>query len=68
VITFRSTVGALEGFRAETVGETKRIEAVRDLLVLADDSGESYVESQDPAEGERFIELSKQIDLGSPTS
>lgn len=48
VVTFRTSARELEEFRAETVGETKRIDVVRGLLEQADDAGEAYVETQDP--------------------
>jgi hypothetical protein len=41
LVTFRQSISALEEFRRETVEESKRIEEVRDLLVQADDLGES---------------------------
>jgi PAS domain S-box-containing protein len=62
LVTFRSTISALEEFRRETVEESKRIEEVRDLLVQADDLGEASVEGGDPADDERFLALSALID------
>ena len=62
LVTFRLSISALEGFREETVEESKRIEEVRDLLVEADDLGEAAVEEDDPATGERFVALSALID------
>jgi methyl-accepting chemotaxis protein len=62
LVTFRLSVAALENFRQETVEESKRIEAVRDLLVEADDLGEASVEEDDPATGARFVALSRLID------
>ena len=62
LVTFRLSVSALEEFRQETVDESNRIEAVRKLLVAADDLGESAVEESDPATGEAFVELSTLID------
>jgi hypothetical protein len=41
LVTFRLSISALEEFRAETVDESTRIEAVRHLLVEADDLGEA---------------------------
>ena len=64
VLMFRTTVGALEEFREETVGESAAITKVRELLVLADDAGEASVESDDPAQRVTFLELSKRIDDG----
>ena len=64
VVSFRSTARALQEFQTETVDESTRIEAVRDMLVPADDAGEAYVETDDPAQGERFAELSREIDDG----
>ena len=64
VMTFRSSVAALEDFRDETVGESKPIESVRELLVRADDVGENYVEKDDRAMGRRFKKLSSRIDRG----
>ena len=62
LVTFRYSISALEEFRKETVEESKRIEAVRHLLVEADDLGEASVEQGDPATGKRFVALSAQID------
>jgi diguanylate cyclase (GGDEF)-like protein len=64
VLTFRSSVATLEDFRDETVGESKPIESVRELLVRADDIGENYVEMDDRAMGRRFKKLSSKIDRG----
>jgi diguanylate cyclase (GGDEF)-like protein len=64
VVNFRGTVGALERFRTETVEESGRIAGVKDLLVLADDAGEAYVENGDPAQAARFGEASQQINDG----
>ena len=64
VLTFRSSVAALEDFRDETVGESKPIESVRELLVRADDLGEAYVEKHDRMMGRRFKKLSVKIDRG----
>lgn len=55
---------ALEEFRADTVGQSKRIADVRSLLEQADDAGEAYVETEDPAEGETFAAISSEIDRG----
>jgi diguanylate cyclase (GGDEF)-like protein/PAS domain S-box-containing protein len=62
LVTFRLSISALEEFRAETVDESTRIEAVRHLLVEADDLGEASVEQDDPTTGKRFVALSAQID------
>jgi diguanylate cyclase (GGDEF)-like protein/PAS domain S-box-containing protein len=62
LVTFRLSISALEEFREETVEESKRIEAVRDLLVEADDLGEASVEEDDPATGRRFVALGALID------
>ena len=43
LVTFRLSISALEEFRQETVEESTRIEAVRNLLVEADDLGEAAV-------------------------
>jgi diguanylate cyclase (GGDEF)-like protein len=64
VVTFRATAGALKEFRTETVDESTRILGVRDLLVPADDAGEAYVETDDPAQAEQFAALSRRIDRG----
>jgi diguanylate cyclase (GGDEF)-like protein len=64
VVSFRSTAGALEEFRTETVDESARIDGVKSLLVPADDAGEAYVETDDPAEAEHFAKLSRRIDQG----
>ena len=62
LVTFRLSISALEEFRQETVEESKRIEAVRKLLVQADDLGEAAVEESDPATGKQFVALSALID------
>jgi diguanylate cyclase (GGDEF)-like protein/PAS domain S-box-containing protein len=62
LVTFRLSISALEEFRQETVEESKRIEAVRNLLVEADDLGEAAVEESDPATGKQFVALSALID------
>jgi diguanylate cyclase (GGDEF)-like protein len=62
LVTFRATGNALEEFRAETVGETRRVSEVRRLLKRADDLGEAYVETADPAKGKTFAALSTEID------
>ena len=64
VVTFRATVNALEEFRADTVGQSKRIAEVRRLLDRADDAGEAYVETEDPAKGKTFAAISSEIDRG----
>lgn len=64
LLTFRSSVAGLTEFRDETVGESKPIETVRNLLVRADEVGEIYVEHEDPAMGRRFEKLHSQIDRG----
>lgn len=64
VVAFRVSVGALEQFGNESLDEAKPIETLRDLLVRVDDLGEGWVESKDPAVGEQFIALSRQIDQG----
>lgn len=62
--TFRATANVLEKFRAETVGQTKRINEVRRLLDKADDAGEAYVETHDPVTGFAFAEITLEIDRG----
>jgi PAS domain S-box-containing protein len=62
--TFRSSIDALDEFRRKTVDESKRIDEVRDLLVEADDLGESYAEERDPAVGKRFETLRQRIEHG----
>ncbi|MEA2432563.1 MAG: hypothetical protein QOG54_20, partial [Actinomycetota bacterium] len=64
LLTFRSSVGALEHFRSETVDESKPIDRVRQLLSQADDVGESYVENRDEAMGRRFHRMHLEIDRG----
>ena len=61
---FRASVGGLEAFRSDTVDEGVLIESVRDMLVHADDVGEAYVETENPAVGARFEALSDRIDQG----
>ena len=62
LVTFRFSISALEEFRQETVEESKRIEAVRNVLVEADDLGEAAVEESAPATGKQFVALSALID------
>jgi diguanylate cyclase (GGDEF)-like protein len=62
LVTFRLSISALEEFRQETVEDSKRIEAVRNLLVEADDLGEAAVEESDPATGKKFVALSALMD------
>ncbi len=64
VAGFRASVGGLHTFRSETVDEGVLIESITDMLVEADDLGESYVETQDPVEGVRFDALSVRIGRG----
>jgi diguanylate cyclase (GGDEF)-like protein len=61
VFTFRATGDALERFRAQTVGQTTRITEVRRLLKRADDVGEAYVETNDPAKGKTFAAIDSEI-------
>jgi diguanylate cyclase (GGDEF)-like protein len=61
VVTFGATADALEGFRRETVVSSKRIIEVSRLLARADELGEAYVESGDPAKGETFAAISQEI-------
>lgn len=62
--TFRSSVGALENFREETVAEATLIDQVKSLLGGADDLGEAYVEEDDPVLGRQFAALTLRIDQG----
>ena len=62
VVTFRSSVGALEQIGNESLDEAKPIETLRDLLEEVDNVGEDWVEGKDPALGERFVALSRRID------
>jgi PAS domain S-box-containing protein len=62
LVTFRLSVSALEEFRQETVEESKLIEEVRDLLVMADDLGEAAVEEDSQAAREQFRAHSALID------
>ncbi len=67
LVTFRASVGGLEDFRSDTVVEANRVGEMRRLLESADDAGESYVESgdpADPAEGEVFEAIAAEIDRG----
>jgi diguanylate cyclase (GGDEF)-like protein len=64
VVTFSTTINALEEFRAETVGQSKRIAEVRSLLEEADNAGEAYVETDNIAEGEKFASISTEIARG----
>jgi signal transduction histidine kinase len=62
VLTFRTSIRGLEEFRAETVDETKRIEATRSLLVDADDLGEAYAEQESAASSKRYSALHGRLD------
>ena len=62
VAMFRSSIGALEAFRRETVEEASWVGEARELLTLADDVGEKYVEEGDAAAGEEFRTVARQID------
>jgi diguanylate cyclase (GGDEF)-like protein len=62
LVTFRATANALEAFRAQTVGESKRIGQVRFLITRADDLGEVFVESGDRAKGITFEQIAQEID------
>ena len=64
VVTFRTSARELEEFRAETVGETERIDVVRRLLDQADDAGEAYAETLDPVKGFAFTKISLEIAQG----
>ena len=64
IVAFRTSGNALEEFRAETVGESNRIEKVRDLMPVVDDAGELYVETGDPVLGKRFVQASAEIEDG----
>ena len=64
VVTFGTTVNALEEFRADTVGQSDRIAEVRSLLEEADDAGEAYVETENISEGAKFASISSEIARG----
>jgi diguanylate cyclase (GGDEF)-like protein len=62
VLTFRSSAGALEAFRDETIDEFKPVETLGVLLEQADDVGESYVEKRAPGTAGHFEVLSGEIE------
>jgi diguanylate cyclase (GGDEF)-like protein len=62
VAMFRSSIGALEGFRRETVEEASLVGDARKLLGLADDVGERYVEEGDAGAGEEFRSVDRRIE------
>ena len=67
LVTFRGSVGGLEEFHSDTVVEANRVGEMRSLLESADDAGEAYVESGDPADpakGEVFEAIAAEIDRG----
>ena len=64
VAMFRSSISSLEEFQRESVDETARVVEVRDLLALADDVGEQYVEAHDAAAGEEFRSIGRRL-IGS---
>jgi diguanylate cyclase (GGDEF)-like protein len=63
IITFRSSVGALEQVRDETESEGKRIDALLKMLPDADDLGEDFVELNEPGMREAFLAHSQTIAL-----
>jgi len=62
VAMFRSSIGSLEEFRRETIDETARVTDASELMAVADDLGEQYVEEGDAAAGDEFRSISRQID------
>jgi diguanylate cyclase (GGDEF)-like protein len=62
MVSFRSSISALEQFREETVEEATVIEGLRDRLMSADDVGEELVESGKPLSDGEFSTLSQRID------
>ncbi|HYI46233.1 MAG TPA: sensor histidine kinase [Actinomycetota bacterium] len=62
-LTFTRSIAALEEFQEEAVAEARSIEELKDLLFRADDVGESYAETRDPAVGREFKLIGGQIDL-----
>ncbi|MGH8867449.1 MAG: putative bifunctional diguanylate cyclase/phosphodiesterase [Actinomycetes bacterium] len=62
MVTFQSSVGALEQFRHETVEEASVIEGLRDRLSAADDAGEAVVEGGKPLSSGEFNRLAGRID------
>jgi diguanylate cyclase (GGDEF)-like protein len=62
VAMFRSSIGALETFRRETVDETARVNEASNLMALADDLGELYIEQGDALAGDQFRQNSEQLD------
>ncbi|MDP9464663.1 MAG: hypothetical protein M3P52_08575, partial [Actinomycetota bacterium] len=63
VAMFRSSIGALEAFQRETVDYTSRVTDAGDLIALADDLGEQYVEENDAVAGEELRSISQQLVL-----
>jgi diguanylate cyclase (GGDEF)-like protein len=61
VAMFRSSIGALESFQRETIDATARVNEASELMKLADDVGEQYVEEGDAASGEEFRSISRQL-------
>jgi diguanylate cyclase (GGDEF)-like protein len=64
VAMFRSSITSLEAFQRESVDETARVVEARDLLSLADDVGERYVEGRDADAGEEFRSIGRRL-IGS---
>ena len=54
VAMFRSSIDSLEEFRSATIDETARVTEASELMALADDVGEQYVEEGDAAAGDEF--------------
>jgi diguanylate cyclase (GGDEF)-like protein len=61
VATFRASADELDQFHRETVVSSERIIEVSRLLARADELGEVYVESGDPAKGKTFAAVSREI-------
>ena len=61
VVMFRSSIGSLEDFQRESVDETARVVEARNLLALADDVGEQYVEAHDAVAGEEFRSIGRRL-------
>jgi diguanylate cyclase (GGDEF)-like protein len=63
VAMFRSSIGALEAFQRETVDHMSRLDEASDVMALADDVGERYIEENDAVAGEELRSISQRLDL-----
>jgi diguanylate cyclase (GGDEF)-like protein len=61
VAMFRSSIGSLEAFQHDAIDSTARVNEASELMALADDVGEQYVEEGDAISGEEFRSISQRV-------